>query len=468
MLDQSVKLRWFRIHEHPELMHRAARWFSDKWKIPQEEYRRSMEESRGRENGIPRWYLVMDDADRIVAGAGIIANDFHDRPDLTPNLCALFVEEEFRGRGIARGLLDLGRADAGKMGYQKLYLVTDHTAFYERCGWNFLTMVTDDEGVSERMYEADCGMRPQIYPDFRAISFSMPFSREILRMAKVPVILMQAATAAPYQVKRRRVQIRGYQGEKIGVEIFEPRKSRGKCLPALLYLHGGGFGYGAAPYHKKLAGIYAAAAGCRVIFPDYHLLPDHPYPAAKYEALRTYAWICENSRALRIDPRRIAVGGDSAGAVLAAYVCGQRVENYPRPCFQMLIYPVTDAAMETRSMLQFENTPLWNSRNNRKMWEWYLSGVGAGEVSKASPMQRSLHRPVPDTYVEVAEADCLHDEGVRYAERLRRAGASVELCETRGTIHGYDMAMSSVITGESIRKRVRALRRGFGRKVDGS
>ena len=91
---------------------------------------------------------------RLLAGAGVIANDFHDRKDLTPNLCALFVEPPWRGRGTAGRLLDFIRRDLGAMGIPRLYLVTDHTAFYERYGWTFLTMVTGDDHLPERMYTA--------------------------------------------------------------------------------------------------------------------------------------------------------------------------------------------------------------------------------------------------------------------------------------------------------------------------
>ena len=86
---------------------------------------------------VPQWYLLLD-GETIAGGAGVIENDFHDRPDLAPNLCALFVEPEFRGRGLARALLDAVRADLAGMGVETLYLVTDHTEFYERCGWQFV------------------------------------------------------------------------------------------------------------------------------------------------------------------------------------------------------------------------------------------------------------------------------------------------------------------------------------------
>ena len=99
-------LRLMRIEEDLQLMERAAGWFSDKWAVPAEAYLESMEAACGG-RAVPRWYLVIDEKDEIVAGAGIIDNDFHDRPELTPNLCALYVEENWRGRGIAGCLLEL-------------------------------------------------------------------------------------------------------------------------------------------------------------------------------------------------------------------------------------------------------------------------------------------------------------------------------------------------------------------------
>lgn len=97
---------------------------------------------------------MIADGGRLIAGAGVIENDFHDRPDLTPNLCALFVEPDWRCRGLAGRLLDFIRRDLGAMGIPRLYLVTDHTSFYERYGWTFLTMVTGDDRTQERMYTA--------------------------------------------------------------------------------------------------------------------------------------------------------------------------------------------------------------------------------------------------------------------------------------------------------------------------
>ena len=152
--DGGIMNQMIRIADHPEYAAGAALWFHAKWGVPLAAYEESMAECIRQKNKIPQWYIVRDDAGNIIAGAGIIENDFHDRKDLAPNLCALFVEEAHRGQGLARRLLDFARAETAEMGYETLYLITTHTEFYERCGWNYLTTVNEDEGTTARMYAA--------------------------------------------------------------------------------------------------------------------------------------------------------------------------------------------------------------------------------------------------------------------------------------------------------------------------
>lgn len=139
------------LRERPELKGDAARWFHEKWGVPEAAYFECMDDylDRKTENG---WYLCFS-GDRIVGGLGIIENDFHDRRDLTPNVCAVYTEEAHRGRGVAGRLLDLAVEDMRKKGISPLYLVTDHTGFYERYGWEFFCHVHSDgeEGLS-RLY----------------------------------------------------------------------------------------------------------------------------------------------------------------------------------------------------------------------------------------------------------------------------------------------------------------------------
>lgn len=145
-----------RICDYPHLLEQAVCWFSSKWRISGNAYRESMEAYINNPAGIPKWYVILDEEERIIAGVGIIENDFHQRKDLTPNLCALFVEPDYRGKGIARMLMDIARKDTAAAGFDKLYLITDHTEFYEKCGWNFYGIIQEDDGADIRMYEISC------------------------------------------------------------------------------------------------------------------------------------------------------------------------------------------------------------------------------------------------------------------------------------------------------------------------
>ncbi len=141
-----------RLIDKPEIKEQAARWFHEKWGIPLEAYTESMEECLAGKNPVPQWYVAME-KDRIIGGMGVIENDFHDRKDLTPNVCAVYTEEDRRCNGIAGALLNFVCADMKEKGIAVLYLVTDHTSFYERYGWKFLCMVQGDgEPDMARMY----------------------------------------------------------------------------------------------------------------------------------------------------------------------------------------------------------------------------------------------------------------------------------------------------------------------------
>lgn len=140
------------IRDHPELLHPAAQWFHEKWGIPLSAYLESMEACLQNPTAVPQWYVVLDGT-TIVAGLGVIENDFHNRPDLTPNVCAVYVEEAYRKQGIAGQMLQFVCDDCSKRGVDTLYLVTSHTSFYERYGWAFFCPVLcDGESIPSRMY----------------------------------------------------------------------------------------------------------------------------------------------------------------------------------------------------------------------------------------------------------------------------------------------------------------------------
>jgi len=141
-----------KMSERPDLFEKAADWFHEKWQVPTEAYLESMEASL-QKTGVPEWYVCINDTDTIVAGLGVIENDFHKREDLTPNICAVYVADEYRGQGIARKLMDNACEELAKHGITDVYLITSHTDFYERCGWTFYGMIEEDDGNLARAYQ---------------------------------------------------------------------------------------------------------------------------------------------------------------------------------------------------------------------------------------------------------------------------------------------------------------------------
>lgn len=125
---------------HQSLQKEAAKWFSSKWEINAAIYLESIME----EGVIPSWFVAVE-SDKIIAGAGVIENDFHNRPDLMPNICALYVEETHRGQRLSEKLFNEIEMYLSSKGINKVYLITDHEGFYEKYGWSFVTFVEEDE-----------------------------------------------------------------------------------------------------------------------------------------------------------------------------------------------------------------------------------------------------------------------------------------------------------------------------------
>ncbi len=261
----------------------------------------------------------------------------------------------------------------------------------------------------------------------------------------------------------RREWIVGYNGGKIEVLFHEPKNVE-ESMPTLIYYHGGGFFFGASRHHYDIAKIYALSIPARVVFVQYRLAPKHPHPTPSEDCFAAYKWVYENAERLDIDKRRIGVGGDSAGGALAAAVCQMaRDRSFPIPKFQMLIYPVTDRNMNTESNRLYTDTPMWNSRLSEIMWKCYLHSEQTENLQYASPMEANRFDGLPDAYLEVAEFDCLRDEGLAYAEALRKGGASVTVNRTVGTMHGFDVVKKAQVSRDAISARINALKEGLKR-----
>jgi acetyl esterase len=208
--------------------------------------------------------------------------------------------------------------------------------------------------------------------------------------------------------------------------------------PLLVYYHGGGWVIGDLDTHDGVCRFLADYSGCRVLSIDYRLAPEHPFPAPLEDAAAAFAWAAEQADELGIDPERIAVGGDSAGANLSTAVCLQaRDSDSPRPAMQLLLYPPTDATGGQASRDTFAEGFLL-TRSDMDWFECrYLPDGCESDDPRVSMMRAADVSGLPPAYVATAGFDPLRDEGETYAQRMREAGVKVALRRQSSLIHGF-------------------------------
>ena len=230
----------------------------------------------------------------------------------------------------------------------------------------------------------------------------------------------------------------------VDVRIYRPSAETG--LPCLVYYHGGGWVIGDLETHDNVCRNLASETGCVVVATDYRLAPEHPYPAPLEDCYTVLKWASANADELGIDAARIAVGGDSAGGNLSACVSLKaRNENGPKIVHQLLIYPVTDAAMNTASYAANGEGYMLT----REGMAWFFNHY-IGDAEPLDPMISPLHAEdvsgLPSATVITAEFDPLRDEGEAYAERLKSAGVDTHVQRFDGMIHGF-FGMTDLLEG---------------------
>jgi acetyl esterase/lipase len=243
----------------------------------------------------------------------------------------------------------------------------------------------------------------------------------------------------------------------VAVRIYRPPAAQG----AVMWMHGGGFVMGDLDTEHPWAARVAEGSGAVVISVAYRLAPEHRFPAALDDAYAVLTWAAEHAAELGIDPARIAVGGHSAGAGLAAAVALRaRDQQGPPIRFQLLHQAVIDDRLETWSVRNFTDTPWVNRDKLAAMWRHYL-GAAAPASPYAAPARAGDLGGLPPAYVATAELDPLRDEGIGYALRLLQAGVSVELHQWPGTFHGSQAILSAEVSQRQIAEMGAALRRAL-------
>ena len=209
-------------------------------------------------------------------------------------------------------------------------------------------------------------------------------------------------------------------------------------LPALIYFHGGGWVLGDLDTHDAICRELANLAHCAVIAVAYRLAPEHKFPQPVEDALAATRWIADHAEELGIDRQRIAIGGDSAGATLAATVAlVLRDSGGPRLSMQILFYPPTDMMSDSASHLQFAEG--YGLTRESVLWfrAQYLRDESDAIDWRASPLRAPDHSGLPPAYILTAGFDTLRDEGRLYAEALQRAGVTTTYECFEGMIHGF-------------------------------
>ncbi len=291
--------------------------------------------------------------------------------------------------------------------------------------------------------------------------FTPPISEKFLKMA-VPHMKTPKYIFKDKELDVSRHEIESYDGEKIECFLMSP-KSVMENAPCLIYLHGGGFVLAATGYHYKNAMRYAKEVGCKVVFVNYRLAPEHPHPVFFEDCYAAMCWAYDNADILGIDTARFGIGGDSAGSTLAVGVCMMaRDRQHPvKFVFQMLPYPYLDARNNSESCKKYTHTPMWNSTLSGKIAPVTKAERSRPDYVYYSPVEAENFEDLPPAYIETAEFDCLHDDGILYAEKLRDAGIEVTLNETKGTMHGFDIVQKAKTTKAALEARIKFMKKIF-------
>jgi acetyl esterase len=253
-------------------------------------------------------------------------------------------------------------------------------------------------------------------------------------------------------------------GSELPVRIYHPREAKpGELFPALIWYHGGGFVIGNLDTHDSACRLLATQADCVVVAVDYRLAPEFKFPAAVDDCMAALRWVALHAREIGVDPHRIAVGGDSAGANLATVAAIlARDEGHPKVAFQLLIYPCTAPEPETASHRKFAEGYLLTRSTITWFYKLYQRSQKDANDFRFAPLLRDDLSNLPPALVVVAGYDPLRDEGVEYSRRLIEAGNRVTLVNYEGMVHGFYLMGGAVDAAKrAITQSAEALREAF-------
>jgi acetyl esterase/lipase len=299
------------------------------------------------------------------------------------------------------------------------------------------------------------------FPAFQITHEVLPPLREHLNQMAAEMAKMAPPNT---QITMTERAVPGLTGPDVNVLIYRPIDQAGP-LPVILEMHGGGYVMGSAAMMHSNSQMMASAVGCVVVTVDYRLAPDTPHPGPLEDCYTVLKWLHDEAGNLMVDPERIAVSGQSAGAGLAAALAlFARDRGEVRIAFQHLNSPmIDDRTCVTADPHPYTGEFVWTVDSNKFGWTALLGQAPGGpDVSPYAAAARATNlSDLPPTFIAVGALDLFLDEDLDYALRLTRAGIPVELHVYPGTYHGYQAAFASRVVAEANRDSIAALKRAL-------
>jgi acetyl esterase len=303
--------------------------------------------------------------------------------------------------------------------------------------------------------------------EFADATSKPPFLHELgVEGARKALDDIQAGPIDKPEVDEKWTVVSAVVGE-VKVRIVKPVGASG-VLPAILYMHGGGWILGNAGTHDRLVRELAVGASAAVVFVEYYRSPEARYPVAIEQGYATARWITANGRSEGLDASRLAVAGDSVGGnMTAALTIMAKRRGDVTFVHQSLYYPVTDAAQDTASYREFAEGTHLTAKGMAWFWDAYTTDPDQRAEITASPLRASLDElaGLPPAFVVVDENDVLRDEGEAYARRLTQAGVPTTSVRYNGTLHDFMMlnpVRGTRATTAAVEQAIRVLRAALG------
>ncbi|NHZ42331.1 alpha/beta hydrolase [Massilia aquatica] len=280
-----------------------------------------------------------------------------------------------------------------------------------------------DPNIAAYLAQAGAAVAPDSLAGIRAATDA---NLRRLHWAPEPV-----ASVADYEIP-------GAAGSPIALRVYLPVNAPASgARPAIVFAHGGGWCLCSVDLYDNPCRALANATGCMVLSVDYRLAPEHPFPTPLEDVYAALVWTTEHAVILGIDPARIAVGGDSAGANLAAGAALlARERSGPAIAHQLLMYPALDDRLSSASCAEFAEGYSLTLETMRFCWSTYLGDAGGADPDYAAPLRAQSLHGLPPATVMACEFDPLRDEAVAYAQRLRDASVEASCITLEGMIHG--------------------------------